>query len=46
LRGPFVDAGFLRVARRERFGDFAIRAGYVVEVREGRHFNDGNEPCR
>ncbi len=24
----------------ERFGDFAIRAGYVAEVREGRHFND------
>lgn len=24
----------------ERFGDFAIRAGYVVEVKEGRHFND------
>lgn len=25
---------------KERFGDFAIRAGYVAEVREGRHFND------
>jgi sulfite reductase (NADPH) hemoprotein beta-component len=24
----------------ERFGDFAIRAGYVAEVREGRAFND------
>jgi sulfite reductase (NADPH) hemoprotein beta-component len=24
----------------EHFGDFAIRAGYVAEVREGRHFND------
>jgi sulfite reductase (NADPH) hemoprotein beta-component len=24
----------------ERFGDFAIRAGYVVEVKEGRFFND------
>jgi sulfite reductase (NADPH) hemoprotein beta-component len=24
----------------ERFGDFTIRAGYVVEVREGRRFND------
>ncbi|MBN9042575.1 MAG: sulfite reductase subunit beta [Rhizobiales bacterium 62-47] len=24
----------------ERFGDFAIRAGYVAEVKEGRHFND------
>jgi sulfite reductase (NADPH) hemoprotein beta-component len=24
----------------ERFGDFAIRAGYVPEVTEGRHFND------
>jgi sulfite reductase (NADPH) hemoprotein beta-component len=24
----------------ERFGDFAIRAGYVAEVREGKHFND------
>jgi sulfite reductase (NADPH) hemoprotein beta-component len=24
----------------ERFGDFAIRAGYVTEVREGKHFND------
>jgi sulfite reductase (NADPH) hemoprotein beta-component len=24
----------------ERFGDFAIRAAYVVEVREGRRFND------
>jgi sulfite reductase (NADPH) hemoprotein beta-component len=24
----------------ERFGDFAIRAGYAAEVREGRHFND------
>jgi sulfite reductase (NADPH) hemoprotein beta-component len=24
----------------ERFGDFAIRAGYVPEVHEGRHFND------
>jgi sulfite reductase (NADPH) hemoprotein beta-component len=24
----------------ERFGDFTIRAGYVVEVKEGRHFND------
>ncbi|MBN8968657.1 MAG: NADPH-dependent assimilatory sulfite reductase hemoprotein subunit [Rhizobiales bacterium] len=24
----------------ERFGDFAIRAGYVPEVKEGRHFND------
>jgi sulfite reductase (NADPH) hemoprotein beta-component len=24
----------------ERFGDFAIRAGYVAEVTEGRFFND------
>nr|WIE91329.1 NADPH-dependent assimilatory sulfite reductase hemoprotein subunit [Mesorhizobium sp. WSM4875] len=24
----------------ERFGDFAIRAGLVAEVKEGRHFND------
>ncbi len=24
----------------ERFGDFAIRAGYVTEVQEGRSFND------
>jgi sulfite reductase (NADPH) hemoprotein beta-component len=24
----------------ERFGDFAIRAGFVAEVKEGRHFND------
>lgn len=24
----------------ERFGDFAIRAGYVAEVKEGRSFND------
>jgi sulfite reductase (NADPH) hemoprotein beta-component len=24
----------------ERFGDFAIRAGYVPEVHEGKHFND------
>jgi sulfite reductase (NADPH) hemoprotein beta-component len=24
----------------ERFSDFTIRAGYVVEVKEGRHFND------
>ena len=24
----------------ERFGDFAIRAGYVAEVKEGRAFND------
>jgi sulfite reductase (NADPH) hemoprotein beta-component len=24
----------------ERFGDFAIRAGYVAEVKEGRFFND------
>jgi len=24
----------------ERFGDFTIRAGYVAEVKEGRHFND------
>lgn len=24
----------------ERFGDFTIRAGYVPEVKEGRHFND------
>jgi sulfite reductase (NADPH) hemoprotein beta-component len=24
----------------EHFGDFAIRAGYVAEVLEGRHFND------
>jgi sulfite reductase (NADPH) hemoprotein beta-component len=24
----------------EPFGDFAIRAGYVAEVKEGRHFND------
>lgn len=24
----------------ERFGDFAIRAGYVAEVKEGRHFDD------
>jgi sulfite reductase (NADPH) hemoprotein beta-component len=25
---------------QERFGDFTIRAGYVVAVKEGRHFND------
>ena len=24
----------------ERFGDFAIRAGYAAEVKEGRFFND------
>ena len=24
----------------EPFGDFAIRAGYVAEVKEGRRFND------
>ncbi len=24
----------------EHFGDFAIREGYVAEVKEGRHFND------
>jgi sulfite reductase (NADPH) hemoprotein beta-component len=24
----------------ERFGDFAIRAGYVPEVHEGKRFND------
>jgi sulfite reductase (NADPH) hemoprotein beta-component len=24
----------------ERFGDFAIRAGHVAEVKEGRFFND------
>ena len=24
----------------ERFGDFAIRSGYVTEVKEGRYFND------
>ncbi|MBN9550252.1 MAG: NADPH-dependent assimilatory sulfite reductase hemoprotein subunit [Alphaproteobacteria bacterium] len=24
----------------ERFGDFAIRAGFAAEVKEGRHFND------
>jgi sulfite reductase (NADPH) hemoprotein beta-component len=24
----------------ERFGDFAVRAGYVAEVKEGRFFND------
>ena len=24
----------------EHFGDFTIRAGYVAEVKEGRHFND------
>jgi sulfite reductase (NADPH) hemoprotein beta-component len=24
----------------EHFGDFVIRAGYVVEVKEGRFFND------
>jgi sulfite reductase (NADPH) hemoprotein beta-component len=24
----------------ERFGDFVIRAGFVAEVKEGRHFND------
>ncbi|MDY0884794.1 assimilatory sulfite reductase (NADPH) hemoprotein subunit [Dongia soli] len=27
-------------AAGEHFGDFAIRAGYVPEVREGRHFNN------
>jgi len=27
-------------AKGERFGDFAIRAGYVAEVKEGRAFND------
>jgi sulfite reductase (NADPH) hemoprotein beta-component len=25
---------------KEHFGDFAIRAGYASEVKEGRHFND------
>jgi sulfite reductase (NADPH) hemoprotein beta-component len=24
----------------EPFGDFAVRAGYAAEMREGRHFND------
>ena len=24
----------------ERFGDFVVRAGFVAEVKEGRHFND------
>jgi sulfite reductase (NADPH) hemoprotein beta-component len=24
----------------EHFGDFVIRAGYVPEVTQGRHFND------
>ena len=24
----------------ERFGDFAIRAGFAAQVKEGRHFND------
>ncbi|MGB3446609.1 MAG: NADPH-dependent assimilatory sulfite reductase hemoprotein subunit [Xanthobacteraceae bacterium] len=34
--------GHYAKARRpkEHFGDFAIRAGYVAEVTEGRHFND------
>lgn len=27
-------------AEGEHFGDFAIRAGYVAEVKEGRYFND------
>jgi sulfite reductase (NADPH) hemoprotein beta-component len=36
-----VIAHYARERRRgERFGDFAIRAGYVAEVREGRNFND------
>jgi sulfite reductase (NADPH) hemoprotein beta-component len=25
---------------KEHFGDFAIRAGYAAEVKEGRYFND------
>ena len=36
-----VVAGFARDRRpNEHFGDYAIRAGYVTEVTEGRHFND------
>jgi sulfite reductase (NADPH) hemoprotein beta-component len=36
-----VIAGFARDRRAgEHFGDYAIRAGYVTEVTEGRHFND------
>jgi sulfite reductase (NADPH) hemoprotein beta-component len=36
-----VLASFARDRRPgERFGDFAIRAGYVAEVKEGRAFND------
>jgi sulfite reductase (NADPH) hemoprotein beta-component len=36
-----VLAHYARDRRKgERLGDFTIRAGYVAEVREGRHFND------
>jgi sulfite reductase (NADPH) hemoprotein beta-component len=36
-----VIAHFARARKPdERFGDFAIRAGYAAEVKEGRHFND------
>jgi sulfite reductase (NADPH) hemoprotein beta-component len=39
-----LDESLGRYARErqdgERFGDFAIRAGYVAEVTEGRFFND------
>jgi len=39
-----LDEALGRYAREredgERFGDFAIRAGYVAEVTEGRFFND------
>src|SRR5690606_17921258 len=36
-----VIADFARLRRPgEHFGDFAIRAGHVAEVTEGRHFND------
>lgn len=39
-----LDGLFARYAAErlpdERLGDFAIRAGYVVPVTEGRHFND------
>ena len=40
----YLDGVIARYARErldgERFGDFAIRAGYVPEVREGRSFNN------
>ena len=37
VSGPIGCSAFMP---GEHFGDFAIRAGYVVEVKEGRFFND------